>query len=88
MCCDRCWSSLSKYTSNLPQHFSDRLLVLVRNDTFDAEGYFGLFGVRHAGGQRYWPAICYRELTDDLIVGHGERPLAVALERALDGADN
>ena len=47
-----------------------------------------MFGVRHAGGQRYWPAICYRELTDDLIVGHGERPLAVALERALDGADN
>ena len=49
--------------------------------------YEEIFGVRHAGGQRYWPGICFTELTDDFIIGHGERHVADALERALASAE-
>ena len=54
------------------------------NKTFDASAYEEAFGVRHAGGQRYWPAVRSTELTDDFILGHGQRHVADALEKRLD----
>ena len=57
-----------------------------QNKLFDATGYASLFGVLHAGGQRYWPAVSHRELTDDFIEGYGDRELANALEATLNEA--
>ena len=54
------------------------------NNKFDASAYEEAFGVRHAGGQRYWPAVRSTELTDDFILGHGQRHVADALEKRLD----
>jgi hypothetical protein len=35
------------------EHFLDGLQGFARNDVFDASGYEDVFGVHHAGGQRY-----------------------------------
>eukprot|EP01050_Picozoa_sp_SAG11_P017384 SAG11_NODE_2503_length_3278_cov_1.735451_2_plen_258_part_00 len=72
--------------------FSSPWHTLVRSQLHKAHGgwwgtacarYEAVFGVRHAGGQQYWSSISYRELIDHFIVGHGERPVAEALESAL-----
>ncbi|GMI39175.1 hypothetical protein TeGR_g3385 [Tetraparma gracilis] len=65
------------------EHFLDGLQGFARNDVFDASGYEDVFGVHHAGGQRYWPSVSHRELLDEHIVGSGERGVADALERQL-----
>ena len=69
-------------------HMTTSLLASLRgfasNKKFDASAYEKAFGVRHAGGQRCWPSVRSTELTDDFIVGHGQRHVADALEKRLD----
>jgi hypothetical protein len=53
--------------------------------TFDSKNYASMFGVQPkvSEGKKYWPSFSFQEVTDDLIIGHGEKPIADALETTI-----
>lgn len=57
----------------------------VKDTTFDTKNYDSMFGVQHkvSDGKKYWPSFSFQEITDDLIIGHGEKPVADALETVI-----
>ena len=66
------------------QLFISSLQEFIRNDRFDGSLHQDMFGITPPGGHLYWPSFTYRELHDDFIIGHGERPVADALEVVID----
>ena len=70
------------------KEFLKSMYAFVENThSFDARNYSQMFGVFPPGGAIYWPSCYYRELTDDLIIGHGLRPMATKIEASIDHAE-
>lgn len=55
------------------------------NDSkFDANSHQKMFDVLLINGEKYWPSLNYSELTDNFIIGNGERNISNNLETYID----
>jgi hypothetical protein len=78
------YSSSNGFNYILMSSFLKGMYNFCEDSSFDAVGYASLFGVQPEGGHKYWPSFIYQELTDDVIIGCGERPVADALKMYLN----
>lgn len=66
------------------REFLSLLDNFVGNERFDGNAHETMFGVLPQHQYRYWPSFSFRELTDDFIIGCGERPMADSIELFVD----
>lgn len=78
------YSSSEGFSKILMISFLQSMDNFVNNSDFDAIEYEEMFGIRPAGGEIYWPSFYYKEILDAQIIGCGEKPLADAIELAID----
>jgi hypothetical protein len=76
------FGSQEGFDATVMRRYLQLLSQFLLNDKLDDNIYRRLFGasLQDGEGEFFWPSIYFRELTDDFIVGCGERQLADSLE--------
>lgn len=80
------FSSRHGFSGAEMQRFLNLLGDFAANRNFDAAAYCEMFGVYHdeSDGRTYWPSFSSRELSDDSIIGCGDRFMAESMNHYIN----